>query len=155
MATSTGPASAGNEAFWQAFELKSKNGLTWSLCRAEDIPELFQCVKFLERYCGPQAAPPLFQFPVVLALVARDEMGLIVDGCYLEMICEVAKLGFTKKGTQDFQELAPYLTEFMKARKIRIVQVHARRRIAQFLAPLYKLIGFKSMENQSFFQGRL
>jgi hypothetical protein len=152
MATLTGSASLGSSSYWS---LKTASGLTWTYTRYEDIPELMKCHRFLERYCGPQSAPPQFQFPVILSLVARDETGAIVDGCYIEMVAEVVKLGFTKAGTEDFAELAPHLTTFMQGRKIRVVQVHARRRMSRFLRPLYERLGFKAMDAYQFFQGRI
>jgi hypothetical protein len=162
MATLDGSASPGNERpldpwveYWRDFVLKTKNGLTWTATTPEDIPELMKCVRFLERYCGPQGVPSLFQWPVILSLVARDEQGEIVDGCYIEMIAEIAKLGFTKEGVEDFLDLKPSLVGFMRAKKIRVAQVHARKRIAGFLAPIYDRIGFKAMERFSFFQGRI
>ena len=82
--------------FWRGFS-KCTGRLTWRLATADDLGSINRLKNVSERFLGqPQRNPSLFRMPVLLALVAENEQGKIVDCIYLEAQVELVNY----KGTE-------------------------------------------------------
>lgn len=158
MATSTGSVSLGNSHdvySWKDWSIQS-NGLRWRMATPDDTAVLTALMDQVPLRWRNLDRPDLFKSPVLLTLVAEDAEGTVVDGCYVEAVCEVVKLCMTPAGFNSMEELAPWLRRFMTLRGFRICQVTTPRRLARYMRAILELCGFHYVDDElSHFKGRL
>lgn len=120
------------EQDWKTWSLDAK-GLRWRIALPSDQPALTALLDDAESILGKQERANLFEFPVVLTLVAEDEEGRIIDGLYIEFEAFVRKLGLNRQGMQSAEALVPMLGGFLESRKIRLGRVAVPRRLARVM----------------------
>lgn len=132
--------------FWRGFS-KCTGRLTWRLATADDLGSINRLKNVSERFLGqPQRNPSLFRMPVLLALVAENERGKIVDCLYLEAQVELVKLACTAESLTELAGLEEDLSIWLKSIGIRTVLATTlagpKDRMAEGLLGL----GFKSCD---------
>ena len=107
--------------FWRGFS-KCTGRLTWRLATADDLGSINRLKNVSERFLGqPQRNPSLFRMPVLLALVAENEQGKIVDCIYLEAQVELVKLACTADSLTELAGLEEDLSKWLRSIGIRTV----------------------------------
>jgi hypothetical protein len=104
---------------WKDFWLNYRNTtgeLTWRLARGSDQSAIERLRLGSERLLGfPQRKVDLFERPVLLALVAENEDGKIVDLLYIEAQVEVVKIGSSSKGFEESERLTNDLSDWLSS----------------------------------------
>lgn len=119
------------------------NGLTWRLALPEDMPRLYELWGAMDRKLGKQDKPDLLKLPVLLALVAEDEAGVIVGGVYGEAVVDFTGIGTDRRAMESAAELFPELREFFRVRSLRVARVLVPRRLANGMRE--RLPGFREI----------
>ena len=133
-------------AFWDSYR-KNTGTLTWRLARPEDRDAIERVARITERFLDiPQRRPNLFDKPVLLALVAENEQGRIVDVLYLEAHVELKKVGITRAGFEESAEIARDLAEWLKERGFRSVWANNLPRLKKAMQGVFTRLGFESLD---------
>lgn len=99
--------------YWKGYK-RVTGELSWRLATPDDLPAIRRLRNVAERFLNkPQRNPGLFERPVLLALVAENSRGKIVDLVYVEAQVEIVKMALTAVGFQESialeEDLAPWL----------------------------------------------
>jgi hypothetical protein len=112
------------------WRLKTANGLTWRMMRIEDAPRVVDLWREMDRKLGKQDSPNLFALPVLVTLVAEDELGEIVEALYGEAVIDLTLIGCDRRAMASTVELTGPLGSFLKSQwNIRAVRVLVPRRL--------------------------
>jgi hypothetical protein len=114
---------------------------------AEDLPAIERMWEIKARLVGAKCSlPDLFAPPVVLTLVAENEWGRIVDGVFLEAVCDVTKLSATPKGFQSLTVIADELAAFAHSRKFRRITAAMPKKASERMAEGLTRAGFQPQQ---------
>lgn len=132
--------------FWFGYRKKTGD-LTWRLARPADIPGIRKLRNVTERFLGkPQRDVSLFEKPVLLALVAENERGIIVDCLYVEAQVEVVKIAASRKGMEEAAELEQDVEEWLRHVGYRTVWATTMPRLKNAMAGTFQKLGFKCLD---------
>jgi hypothetical protein len=116
---------------WRATAL----GLTWRVALPEDMSSIERMWKAKRRVLGTKCPlPDLFKSPVLIALVAENNRGQVVDGVFLEAVVDVTKLGAKPEGLASLAEISGDLAAFVKGRKFRCITAAMPRHVSARMA---------------------
>ena len=132
--------------FWRDWS-KCTGKLTWRLVTADDLPAIGRLKNVSERFLGqPQRNPSLFRMPVLLALVAENERGKIVDALYLEAQVELVKLACTAESLTELAGLEEDLSKWLRSIGIRTVLATTLAGPKSKMSNALHELGFKACE---------
>ena len=132
--------------FWRGFS-KCTGRLTWRLATADDLGSINRLKNVSERFLGqPQRNPSLFRMPVLLALVAENERGKIVDALYLEAQVELVKLACTAESLTELAGLEEDLSKWLRSIGIRTVLATTLAGPKGKMSSTLHRLGFKACE---------
>jgi hypothetical protein len=132
--------------FWHDYR-RTTGTLTWRLATPVDLPAIRRLRSITERFLGkPQRDLSLFRFPVLLALVAENERGVIVDCLFLEAQVEVVKTSCSRKGLEESAGLEEDLLHWLRAKGFRTLWVTTIPRLRDRMAQVLGMAGFKCLD---------
>lgn len=115
---------------WREWRREAE-GLIWRVAVPEDKPQIERMWRVKERLLGVKyPLPDLFAPPVILALVAEDDRGWIVDGVFLECVADVTKLSGNPRGFRALTAIEHDLASFLGLRGFRRVTAAMPRRVS-------------------------
>lgn len=107
--------------YWRNYR-KTTGELTWRLAVPDDLPAIKRLQSRSARLLrAKQRRIDIFRFPVMLALVAEDKSGKIVDCLILEAQVEVSKVGCDTQSFMEASGLAQDLLNWLHQQSIRKV----------------------------------
>jgi hypothetical protein len=128
--------------FWRNFR-KCTGELTWRPATPDDLPAIRRLRNVTERFLGRQQKDPsLFAPPVILALVAENKTGKIIDLIYAEVQVEIVKMSCTRQGYKESFALADDLSAFLRKRGFKKVLVATSQRLKDTMAAGLEWAGF-------------
>lgn len=128
---------------WKNYR-KRTGQLTWRLATRDDLPAIEKLRGVSERFLGRiQANPDLFRPPILIALVAEDKEGRIVDLLYVEAQVEIVKMACTNQGFKEAWRLDEDLRGWLKGRGFQKVIIRTTRRLKQAMAATLEWAGFR------------
>lgn len=135
--------------FWHSYSKTTVTGITWRLATPDDMGSIRRIRGISERLRGvPQRKPNLFEKPVLLALVAENEHGRIIDAVYVEMQVEVVKIGLSASGMIESAAIEPDLTQWLRDLNFRTVLVTTPPTLKERMGNFLKVLGFRSSEGK-------
>jgi len=122
--------------------------LTWRLAKKEDEPAIENLRVVSERFLGrKQSAPNLFERPILIALVAEDKSGAVVDLVYAEAQVEIVKVACTKQGFKEAWILEKDLRDWLKARGFKKAIIRTTHRLKHAMSDALHWAGFRCYDN--------
>lgn len=119
----------------------------WRLAVPDDLPAIRRLRSISERFLGkPQRVLSLFEKPVLLALVAENAGGKIVDTLYVEMQVELIKTSCSGKGFEESAALEADLEHWLRDLGFRTIWVTTMPRLKPKMAPTLKGLGLKCLD---------
>jgi hypothetical protein len=101
-------------SYWRDYSKKTGE-LTWRIAKPSDREAIERIRLVSERYMKQrQRKANLFEFPVMLALVAEDSSGEVVDLLFVEAQVEVIKMGCSEAGFEESAALESDLGAWLK-----------------------------------------
>lgn len=133
-------------AFWQTYRRRTGT-LTWRLATSNDLQAVRRLRNITERFIGkPQRGVSLFEKPVLLALVAENEQGKIVDTVYVEMQVEIVKVAATRKGMEEGAVLEDDIEMWLRDLGFKTVWATTMNRLKGNMTPTFMRLGFKCLD---------
>lgn len=130
--------------FWRNYRRRTGE-LTWRAATPDDMPAIERLRVVSERLLHrKQAAPNLFETPVLLALVAEDKSGAIVDLVYAEAQVEIVKVACSRQGFKEAWVLEQDLRHWLKARGFRKAIIRTTHRLKHAMSDALQWAGFRS-----------
>ena len=132
--------------FWHNYERRT-GALTWRIATPADLPAIRRLRSVVERFLGkPQRSLSLFEKPVLLALVAENANGKIVDAVCVEMAVEIIKVSCTEKGAEEVAALEDDLYHWLRDLGFQTVWAATMPRMKSRMAVLFERVGFKCLD---------
>lgn len=129
--------------FWKDYR-RTAGDLTWRLAAPEDQPAIDRIRETSERLLNEkQKVPDLFAAPVMLALVAEDATGNVVDALYLEAQVEVIKMGCSLDSFTATLDVEKDLYAWLRGLGIRRATVRTRSSLKEAMRPILSFLGFE------------
>lgn len=130
-----------------AWRLPTQEGLTWRLATMNDLPQLRALWAEMDAKLGKQDKPDLFDMPVLLTLVAVDDLtGEIATAIYGECVVDWTMIGTSRRAARTLPQLHPWLALFLFPRKIRLARILVPRRLERHMERM--LPGFRNITQQ-------
>jgi hypothetical protein len=130
-------------SFWKDFRRTTGN-LTWRLAVPEDQPAIDRIKEASERLLDEkQKSPALFGRPVLLALVAENDAGDVVDAMYLESTVEVIKIGCSETAMVETAGLESELYSWLRGVGFKTVTVKTRKSLKDKMGYVLEYLGFR------------
>jgi hypothetical protein len=134
--------------FWRSYR-KCTGELTWRCALPGDRDAIERVTRITERFLDvPQRRPDLFGRPVLLALVAENAQGRIVDVLYLEAHVELKKVGVTRAGFEESTEIAEDLARWLKGLGFRSVWANNLPRLKKAMEKVFTGLGFECLDGK-------
>lgn len=128
---------------WKDYQRTTGN-LTWRLATPEDQPAIERIRKASERLLGEkQKEIDLFKFPILLALVADDAHGRIIDAVYVEAQVEIVKVGCTEPGLVETAGIEPELYASLRGWGFKTAIVRTRRSLKEKMSFVLTYLGLR------------
>ena len=89
-----------------------------------------------------QKSPALFDRPVLLALVAEDVDGTVVDCLYVEAQVEVVKVGCTVAGLEETAGLESDLYAWLRGMGFKTATIRTRKSLKEKMRTVLEHLGF-------------
>lgn len=143
--------------YWHEYR-RTTGELTWRMALPSDLPAIRRLRNVSERFLNtPQRRISLFEKPVLLALVAVNPSGKIVDCIFLEAIVEISKMACAKNGFEEGAGLEEDLATWLRAIGFKTVCVTASARMKPYMEGTLARLGFKALAEtmHSLFRRRL
>lgn len=135
--------------FWKDYR-RTAGDLTWRLATPEDQPAIDRIREASERLLNEkQKAPNLFAAPVMLALVAEDFTGNVVEALYLEAQVEVVKMGCSSESFTATMDMEKDLYAWLRGLGIKRATVRTRASLKDRMRSILSFLGFEC-EDESF-----
>lgn len=129
--------------FWRNYKRRT-GALTWRVATPEDLPAIDRLRVVSERFLGrEQSAPDLFKPPILLALVAEDKSGAIVDLVYAEAQVEIVKVACTRQGFKEAWILEQDLSHWLKVRGFKKAIIRTTHRLKHAMCDALLGAGFR------------
>ena len=126
---------------------KCTGTLLWRLAEEKDLPAIRRLQNISARFTGVrQRNLSLFKLPVLLALVAEDEDGKIVDGLVIEAQVELMKLSCTAAGLEESEQLQDDLAPWLRSLGFRTALATTPPKLKDKMEPSLKRSGFKCLD---------
>lgn len=130
-------------SFWKDFR-RTTGELTWRLALESDQPAIDRIIEASERLLDEkQKSPALFGRPVLLALVAEDESGAVVDCLYLETTVEVCKVGCSTTALIETAGLESELYTWLRGMGFKTATIRTRKSLKEKMAYVLEFLGFE------------
>lgn len=134
--------------YWEDYR-RTTGELTWRLATPEDQTAIDRIKEASERLLDEkQKSPDLFSRPVLLALVAEDAEGKIVDALYLEAQVEVVKIGCSETGLIETAGLEADLYAWLRGLGFKTAIIRTRRSLKEKMAYVLGLLGFHCEDDE-------
>ena len=134
--------------YWTDFRRTTGN-LTWRLAQKEDQPAIDRIIEASERVLDEkQKSPALFGRPVLLALVAEDEKGEVVDALYLETTVEVCKVGCSSTALIETAGLESDLYAWLRGMGFKTATIRTRKSLKEKMAYVLEFLGFECADEK-------
>ena len=131
--------------FWRGYS-KCTGQLTWRVAMPADLPAIRRVRNISERFLKqPQRTVSLFASPVLLALVAENKDGKIVDLIYIEAQVEVHKMACTTAGFRESAGIQQDLAEWLRSRNFRRALVATPNQLTDEMADQLESSGFRCL----------
>jgi hypothetical protein len=129
--------------YWKDYR-KTAGDLTWRLAAPEDQPAIDRIRETSERLLNEkQKAPNLFAAPVMLALVAEDAAGSVVDALYVEAQVEIVKMGLSSESFTATMDIEKDLYAWLRGIGIKRATVRTRSSLMEVMRPVLSFLGFE------------
>lgn len=129
--------------FWKDYR-RETGELTWRLAVPEDQPYIDYMRNLTERTLSEkQKDIDLFERPVLLALVAEDKNGKIIDALYAEARVEIVKIGLSETGLSEVAGIADDLNEYLRGRGFKTATTRMRWGLKARMAVGLLALGFE------------
>ena len=136
-----------NADYWKDYRRCTGN-LCWRLATPADQPAIDRIKEVSERLLHEkQKSPDLFSRPVLLALVAEDAKGNIVDAIYLEAKVELIKVGCSEVGLKEQAGLEPELAEWLTGMRFKTLTIRTRKSLKEKMRFVLEYLGFHSEDD--------
>lgn len=87
------------------------------------------------KFGGKQDRPNLFKMPVLLVLVAVDNVtGVIDSAAYAECVADWTMIGTSRRASRTIDKLHPYLAMFLFGTPIRVTRILIPKRLEKHMA---------------------
>ena len=134
--------------FWKNYS-KTTGELRWRLAVPEDQSAIDRIKETSERLLDEkQKTPDLFGRPVLLALVAEDQRGEIVDCLYLETTVEVVKVGCSSTSLIETAGLESELYAWLRGMGFKTATIRTRKSIKEKMAYVLEFLGFRCEDDK-------
>jgi hypothetical protein len=134
--------------FWKDYRRNTGN-LTWRLATEDDYPDILRIKETTERLLHEkQKSPALFERPVLLALVAEDVEGHIVDALYVEAQVEVVKIGCTEDGLVETAGLESDLYSWLHGLGFKTATIRTRKSLKEKMRVVLEYLGFHCEDDE-------
>lgn len=131
---------------WREWRAEA-DGITWRVALSEDIPSIERMWRVKQRLIGKkETLPDLFKGPVVIALVAEDEQGWIVDGVFIECVADITKLSGNPHGFKSLTKIQGKLASFLGTRGFRRVTAAMTPRLSEKMGDGLRSAGFDEQQ---------
>lgn len=128
--------------YWKDYR-RTAGDLTWRLAVSEDQPAIDRIREASERLLNEkQKTPNLFDVPVMLALVAEDATGTVVDALYLEAQVEVMKMGCSSESFTATMDIEKDIYAWLRGLGIKRATVRTRSSLKEVMRPILSFLGF-------------
>lgn len=132
--------------YWRTYS-KTTGRYLWRAAVPDDLPKIRRLQNVTERFLGiEQRKPCLFAPPVLLALVAENDRGQIVDVLWLEAQVEIAKVACTASSFEESAGLQEDLAAFLRARGFRTVVATCMPKLKDRMAEGFVKAGFRCLD---------
>lgn len=128
---------------WRDWRVEHE-GLVWRVALPRDSEGMLRLLERVEQRFGPVDRPDPFSPPVLVTIVAENELGEIVDGLYVELVAEIVKFSDSRRAFSAYPLLLPHIGALLQARKVRIAQMFVRTRWERVMRPALMKMGFVS-----------
>ena len=130
-------------SYWTMYR-RTTGKLTWRLAVPADQPAIDRIKETSERLLDEkQKSPELFIRPVLLALVAEDEEGMLVDCLYLEAQCEVIKVGCSSTALIETAGIESDLYAWLRGMGFKTATIRTRKSLKEKMAYVLEFLGFR------------
>jgi hypothetical protein len=120
-----------------AWRLNTLEGVTWRLATRDDMPRLQELWDEMDAKLGKQDRPNLMQMPVLITLVAVDDVtGRIEAATYGECVVDWTMIGTSRRVARTIKDLHPYLVIFLFTRAIRVSRILVPKRLEKHMQRL-------------------
>jgi hypothetical protein len=135
--------------FWKDYRRATGN-LTWRLATPGDQPAIDKIKEASERLLDEkQKSPDLFNRPVLLALVAEDAQGNLVEALYLETTVEVVKIGLSTTALVETAGLERDLYSWLRGMGFMTATIRTRKGLKEKMSAVLEFLGFRC-EDEAF-----
>ena len=129
--------------------------LLWRAAEPQDLPAIRRLQNVAERFMHhPQRRPSLFDLPVLLALVAENEHGKIVDCLYIEAQVEVVKMSCSATGLEESDKLQDDLAPWLRSLGFRTALATTPPELKEQMTPGLLRSGFRCLDKAFSYWGR-
>lgn len=129
-------------SFWKDYR-RTTGELTWRLAVPEDQPAIDRIKEVSERLLNEkQKSPALFERPVLLALVAEDAEGNVVEVLYLEAQVEVVKMSCSRTGLIETAGLESDLYAWLRGMGFKTATIRTRKSLKDKMSAALTFLGF-------------
>ena len=129
--------------FWKDYR-RTAGDLSWRLAVPEDQPAIDRIQEASERLLNEkQKAPNLFAAPVMLALVAEDATGNVVDALYAEAQVEIVKMGCSSESFTATMDIEKDLYRWLRGLGIKRATVRTRASLKERMRSILSFLGFE------------
>lgn len=134
------------DKMWKDYR-KVTGELTWRLATPADSPAIKRLRNVSERFLGrTQRDPCLFASPVILAFVAENKKGKVVEVVYCEAVVEVVKMSCSATGFEESAALEEDLVQWLRTRGFRKVILSVAHHMKYRMAPILNYLGFRCID---------
>lgn len=134
--------------FWQDYR-KTTGDLTWRLATKEDQAAIDAIRESSEKSLGEkQQDLNLFARPVLLALVAEDAHGVVVDAMYLEAQIEVRKVGCSPVALVETAGIESELYAWARGMGFKTVTIRTRKSLKEKMVAVLEYLGFECSDDK-------
>jgi hypothetical protein len=132
--------------YWRDWTLNTGK-YTWRLATSNDTFRIDDLRKRTELLTGEkQRDPNLFAMPVLLALVAQDKDGNVVDCLYVEVNAELVKMSCDPDSFKEVAKLEPDLITYLRSIGVKSVMATTLHRHKEKMTGGLMSLGFSCMD---------
>ena len=129
--------------YWDGYR-RDTGKLVWRLAKPEDQPAIDR-IKIASQMVlhEIQKSPDLFARPVLIALVAEDAEGKIVDCLYVEAQVEVVKMGCSEDSLTETAGLEADLYSWLYGLGFKTATIRTRKSLKEKMRVVLEYLGFR------------
>ena len=139
---------------WRGWS-RNTGRLLWRVAEPRDLPAIRRLQNISARFLGvPQKKLSLFELPILIALVAEDERGKIVDVIVAEKQVEIIKMGCSAAGFEESDQLQCDLAPWLRSLGFRTALATTPPKLKEQMTPGLMRSGFKCLDQALSYWGR-